>query len=110
FHAGNVGDVWKHCVLVEVLSRVAARPGRVAYLESHAGEGSYVLGSTGEWGEAVGRVGTRADGGPGPIASYVSLVRRLGEGGDRPARYPGSPLLAAGLLGPGRALAATGPR
>jgi 23S rRNA (adenine2030-N6)-methyltransferase len=104
FHAGNVGDVWKHCVLVEVLSRVAARPGRVAYLESHAGEGSYVLGSTGEWSEGVGRLWTRADGGPGPIASYVSLVRRLCEGGDRPARYPGSPLLAAAVLGPGARL------
>jgi 23S rRNA (adenine2030-N6)-methyltransferase len=100
FHAGNVGDVWKHCVLVEVLCRVAARPGRVAYLESHAGEGSYVLGSTGEWTEGVGRLWTREDGGPGPIAAYVSLVRRLGEGGDRPARYPGSPALAAAVLGP----------
>ena len=26
FHAGNVGDVWKHCALVEVVRQVAARP------------------------------------------------------------------------------------
>jgi 23S rRNA (adenine2030-N6)-methyltransferase len=102
FHAGNVGDVWKHCVLVEVLSRV--RPGGVVYLESHAGEGSYVLGPTGEWSEGIGRLWTRADAEPGPIASYVSLVRRLGEGGDRPVRYPGSPALAAAILGRGARL------
>src|SRR5262245_14310271 len=100
-HAGNVGDVWKHVVLVEVLSRVADRTGRSVYLESHAGEGSYVLGPTGEWSEGIGRLWARADLAPGPIASYVSLVRRLGEGNDRPVRYPGSPALAAAVLGRG---------
>src|SRR5262245_7390477 len=90
FHAGNVGDVWKHCVLVEVRRRVAAQPGRVAYLESHAGEGSYPLGPTGEWSEGLGRLRGLADEGPGPLAAYVSLIRRLGEGSDRPVCYPGS--------------------
>jgi 23S rRNA (adenine2030-N6)-methyltransferase len=105
FHAGNVGDVWKHLVLVEVLSRVGAgRPGRIVYLESHAGEGSYVLGPTGEWSEGIGRLWARADTEPGPIASYVSLVRRLGEGSDRPLHYPGSPALAAAILGRGARL------
>ena len=40
FHAGNVGDVWKHCALVVVLRHVAAAAARVAYVETHAGEGS----------------------------------------------------------------------
>ena len=61
FHAGNVGDVWKHLVLVEVLSRVAGRPGRIVYCESHAGEGGYMLGPTGEWSEGIGRLWARAD-------------------------------------------------
>src|SRR5262245_18093033 len=103
FHAGNVGDVWKHLVLVEVLSRVAASP-HVVYLESHAGEGTYVLGPTGEWREGIGHLWARADLAPGPIAAYASLVRRLGEGPDRPRSYPGSPALAAAVLGRGARL------
>jgi len=98
-HAGNVGDVWKHCALVEVLRRVAGR-GRVAYLETHAGEGGYLLGPTGEWSEGIGRLwASRGDGEPVALGRYVDLCRRLGGGGDRPAQYPGSPALAAAVLG-----------
>ena len=56
FHAGNVGDVWKHCALVEILGRVAAGSRRVRYVETHAGEGAYALGPTGEWSEGIGRL------------------------------------------------------
>ena len=100
FHAGNVGDVWKHCVLVEILRRVAAAR-RVAYVETHAGEGFYPLGPTGEWSEGIGRLWasfettTRDD----AVARYVALCRRLGAGGERPTRYPGSPALARDVLG-----------
>ena len=106
FHAGNVGDVWKHCVLVEVLRRVAgAGEGeRVAYVESHAGEGGYGLGPTGEWTEGIGRL-WRSDGGADGVGRYLALVRRLGAGGERPERYPGSPVLARAVLGPEAALA-----
>jgi 23S rRNA (adenine2030-N6)-methyltransferase len=102
FHAGNVGDVWKHCALVEVLRRVAARSGRVGYLESHAGEGRYPLGPTGEWTEGVGRLWTAGESelGDGAVARYVALARRLGQGADRPEVYPGSVSIARDLLGP----------
>jgi len=76
FHAGNVGDVWKHCALVEVLRRVAAEPAVAAsargvagahaghrtvhYVETHAGEGRYPLAATGEWTEGIGRLWTTA--------------------------------------------------
>src|ERR1043166_6046971 len=56
YHAGNVGDVWKHCALVEILRRIAAASRSVAYVESHAGEGRYALGPTGEWTEGIGRL------------------------------------------------------
>src|SRR5690242_21431097 len=56
YHAGNVGDVWKHCALVEILRRVAGASESVAYVESHAGEGRYALGPTGEWMEGVARL------------------------------------------------------
>lgn len=93
FHAGNVGDVWKHCALIEVLRRAAP----ATYLESHAGDGEYPLAATGEWTEGIGRLrdddalAARDD----AVGRYVALCRRLG--GER--RYPGSPQLARAVLG-----------
>jgi 23S rRNA (adenine2030-N6)-methyltransferase len=102
FHAGNVGDVWKHCALVEVLRQVAARARRVGYLESHAGEGCYPLASTGEWTEGIGRLWSAAPDalGEGAVARYVALARGLGSGEERPEVYPGSAAIARSLLGP----------
>lgn len=99
YHAGNVGDVWKHCVLLEVLGRLAAGRGRITYLETHAGEGRYPLGPTGEWTGGVGRLWA-GEAASAPLAGYLALCRRLAGGGDRPRSYPGSPLLAAAALGP----------
>ena len=103
-HAGNVGDVWKHAALVEVLRRAAAGGQRVTYVETHAGEGAYDLGPTGEWSEGIGRLWTTADG-DDSLARYVVLCRRLGAGAERPTRYPGSPALARAVLGPDADLA-----
>ncbi len=100
FHAGNVGDVWKHCVLVEVLRRTAAAHDGIVYVESHAGEGCYVLGPTGEWTEGIGRL-WGADGVPvadDAVGRYLRLARALASGEARPDRYPGSPLLARAAL------------
>ncbi len=99
FHAGNVGDVWKHCVLVEVL-RAAARGDRpVAYVDTHAGEGRYPLGPTGEWTEGIGRLQDAPVGLEGAAGRYVALHRRLSPESARPRTYPGSPLLALAALG-----------
>jgi 23S rRNA (adenine2030-N6)-methyltransferase len=96
FHAGNVGDVWKHCALIEVLRRA----GRVAYLDTHAGEGRYALGPTGEWTEGIGRLWQYpSNASDGAVARYVELCRRIGEGRERPVRYPGSPMIARAMLG-----------
>jgi len=101
FHAGNVGDVWKHCVLIEVLRRAAADGAPVVYVESHAGEGVYALGPTGEWSEGIGRLWSDDDtpDGDDAVTRYRALCRRLGAGEARPERYPGSPMLAASVLG-----------
>jgi 23S rRNA (adenine2030-N6)-methyltransferase len=108
FHAGNVGDVWKHCALIALLDAAAASAKRVAYLETHAGEGVYDLGATGEWTEGVGRLvgdvdlAQRDD----ALGRYVSLCRGIGGGAARmPARYPGSPIFARAMLGPDAPLA-----
>jgi 23S rRNA (adenine2030-N6)-methyltransferase len=101
FHAGNIGDVWKHCALVEILSRVAAAREPVAYVESHAGDGCYPLAGTGEWSEGIGRLWNAepTDLGDGAAARYVALARRLAGEGAQPRTYPGSPALARELLG-----------
>jgi 23S rRNA (adenine2030-N6)-methyltransferase len=100
FHAGNVGDVWKHCALIEVLRRVVATSSRVAYLDTHAGEGRYALGATGEWTEGIGRLWkclpNQSD---TAVGRYVELCRRIGEGRERPVRYPGSPMIARAVFG-----------
>jgi 23S rRNA (adenine2030-N6)-methyltransferase len=101
FHAGNVGDVWKHCALVDVLRRAAT--GRVAYLDTHAGEGVYALGPTGEWTEGIGRLWD-LPAGDDPVSRYVAGCRELGRDTERPEAYPGSPTLARATLGPGAAL------
>ncbi|HJQ84128.1 MAG TPA: 23S rRNA (adenine(2030)-N(6))-methyltransferase RlmJ [Candidatus Binatia bacterium] len=99
-----MGDVWKHCVLVAVLDRVVAAGGRVGYLETHAGEGQYPLGPTGEWREGIGRLAAADDRGDDAAARYLRLCRRLAPGGDRAASYPGSPAFARAVLGPDAAL------
>jgi len=88
-HAGNVGDVWKHVVLVEVLANV---PGAATYIDTHAGEGSYTLAATGEWTEGIGRLSAATS----PVlARYLDLCRAHGG----PTSYPGSPVLARAILG-----------
>ena len=100
FHAGNVGDVWKHCILVEVLRCAAAAARPLAYVESHAGEGGYALAPTGEWTEGIGRLWSDDAGGgdDDAVPGYVRLCRELGGGTSRPERYPGSPALARAVL------------
>ena len=97
-HAGNVGDVWKHCVLIAVLRAVAAEARHVAYVETHAGDGRYRLHPTGEWTEGVGRLWAEPARG-GVVADYLELCRRLGAGDGRPTTYPGSPAFARAALG-----------
>ena len=102
FHAGNVGDVWKHFGLVEALRLVSEAGVPVRYLESHAGEGRYRLGSTGEWTAGIERVAAAVDAsphdGPDSVTRWVELCRRLGYAG-RSSTWAGSPAVAAALLG-----------
>src|SRR6185369_5488231 len=98
-HAGNVGDVWKHCVLVAVLRAVAAESPSVAYVETHAGDGRYPIHPTGEWTEGIGRLWSGPPPRAGALAEYLTLCRQLGEGDGRPTAYPGSPAFARAVLG-----------
>ena len=106
YHAGNVGDVWKHCALVEILRRIGTASRSVAYVESHGGEGRYALGSTGEWTEGIGRLWAAPAAPPDDaVRRYVALCQRLGRGAARPEIYPGSPAFARAVLGPNAEIA-----
>lgn len=97
FHAGNVGDVWKHCVLAALVRALADGP-PLTVLDTHAGAGRYRLGPTGEWTAGIGRLDDGVPASvPEPVARYLTLAgpRRLP---DRGGIYPGSPtFVLAGL-------------
>src|ERR1700682_6137539 len=96
-HAGNVGDVFKHLALVAILEELLRDPAPLRYIESHAGDGIFPLGSHGEGGAGIEPLWDL--GGDGDLLGrYVALVRRWsGPGATRPSKYPGSPLIAQAL-------------
>lgn len=96
FHAGNVGDCWKHAVLAALVQLLQSRHAALHVLESHAGAGRYPLGETGEWSAGIGRLwGQRAG-----LEPWLDLLARAGASHLPPRRYPGSPLQLAALLRP----------
>ncbi|MGD9388000.1 MAG: 23S rRNA (adenine(2030)-N(6))-methyltransferase RlmJ [Gammaproteobacteria bacterium] len=104
FHAGNFADVLKHAVLAALLLQMQQRPKPLCYLETHAGAGLFRLDSpeaqrSGESAAGILRCRELAPA-SSALAAYLRLVRGLpgNEGGFN--SYPGSPLVAAGLLGP----------
>ncbi len=97
FHAGNVGDVWKHTVLGSLVAALAAGERPVHVVETHAGAGAYLLGPTGEWTEGVGKLWASPPTAAPAVTRYLERVSA--PAGDRRV-YPGSPLLTLGLLRP----------
>ena len=94
-HAGNVGDVFKHVALAAALG--AFREPVALYAETHAGDGLFTLGSVGEWTTGASKLWNLPDG--GALGRFVSVLRAFSSPqAARPERYPGSPLLARGLL------------
>ena len=104
FHAGNVGDVFKHVVLITLLDRLVTKPAPLFYLDTHAGRGSYDLRGSeatrgAEWMEGVGRL-LAAEGMPPEVDRYVNMIRAFNAGGPSSDMrfYPGSPLLSLRIL------------
>jgi 23S rRNA A2030 N6-methylase RlmJ len=93
-HFANLGDVWKHLLLAEVISWL--HPGQ--YVETHAGSASYRLVDDVERGLGVQMfLSASSETEPLQSSSYRQHVLALARG-DQPS-YPGSPLLAMMLLG-----------
>lgn len=58
--AGNLGDVWKHSVLVALVDAVSGNSASFRYVECHAGAPIHELTARGEWTRGVGKIARRA--------------------------------------------------
>ncbi|HPE35860.1 MAG TPA: 23S rRNA (adenine(2030)-N(6))-methyltransferase RlmJ [Spirochaetales bacterium] len=107
FHAGNHADVLKHVTLLACLRRMTAKNAALAYVDTHAGAGSYILdqgqaAQNAEWSDGWARLEgpASAPDTPPAVKDYVDTVLAFrGERGG--LAYPGSPALAARALRPG---------
>lgn len=117
YHAGNICDVIKHAAFALALGRLRAKEAAFCVVDTHAGCGQYDLedpraAKTSEAKEgALRMLASLAAGGWGNIpegfGEYLDVLKRANPGWD-PAdtelkgfrRYPGSPVVAAGLLRP----------
>jgi 23S rRNA (adenine2030-N6)-methyltransferase len=104
YHAGNHGDVLKHVLLTRALSYLTKKTSPLAVLDAHAGIGFYDLTGlealkTGEWRGGIGRLlaSSVPDDAANLLSPYFDLVRRFNSNGTL-RRYPGSPVLARGML------------
>jgi 23S rRNA (adenine2030-N6)-methyltransferase len=91
FHAGNVGDVWKHMALVSLLDTLLTDRRSLDVLDTHAGDGSYRFQSTGEWTAGIGRLWEHGPTKLSVVDRYVERVAKLTNNDRR--SYPGSPAL-----------------
>ena len=102
FHAGNRADLVKHALLHHVLAGLARARQDWLYIETHSGRGIYDLTSpeakrTGEHLEGVSQL-LSVETTPPALAPFTALIRAFrGRHGD--GAYPGSPAIAADLLG-----------
>jgi 23S rRNA A2030 N6-methylase RlmJ len=93
---GNIGDVWKHLVLAELIGLEPPRH----YWETHAGSASYPLTHSPDRDYGVYRFLDRIERVPALASSrYARELERLSDRREAPAEYPGSALLAMRMLG-----------
>ncbi len=106
FHAGGFADVIKHIVLVRILVYLQEKPAAFRVIDTHAGAGLYDLQSEearrgGEWLTGIARImQARFSEQTAPlIKPYLDIVRAFNPQSELKT-YPGSPLIARGLLRP----------
>ena len=101
FHAGNYADVLKHSALSLVLEYMCKKDKPFAYIDTHAGAGSYSLKSemaqkTGECTEGIMKLWGQKDL-PEEFEPYFHALNRQNKQG-RLDYYPGSPHVALAFL------------
>lgn len=97
FHAGNFADIHKHVTLLALLSSLKRKDKGFAYIETHAGRGSYDVGSSQEAAGGVGKFMSGSYQAP-ELVNFASLLTGLRRERNRNHLYPGSPLIAASEL------------
>ncbi|MBR0830944.1 23S rRNA (adenine(2030)-N(6))-methyltransferase RlmJ [Bradyrhizobium manausense] len=112
FHAGNFADVIKHIVLARILTYLQDKPAAFRVIDTHAGAGLYDLQSeeaerSGEWLSGIARImQARFSNETVELTKpYLDIVRAFNDRGALKT-YPGSPLIARGLLRPQDSLVA----
>ena len=103
FHAGNFADVCKHATLAMLLQALLRKEKPFFYLDTHAGAGSYDLGSEVakknlEFEDGIGRLWDNTHT-PDEIADYLSVIRHFNTNG-KLRYYPGSPAITQHLIRP----------
>jgi 23S rRNA (adenine2030-N6)-methyltransferase len=101
FHAGNHADVLKHYLLCRLLTHLNQKDKAYWYIDTHAGAGCYQLDSgyaarNAEYKGGIGRLWERNDL-PEGLVQYRDVIRHFNADGVL-RLYPGSPLVAEGLL------------
>lgn len=101
YHAGGPADVYKHSILIHVLTQLKAKNRAVHYMETHAGRGLYDISSkhakkTGEAKQGIARLMAETDCGAWskPLLTQVHLLQKKFKG----QYYPGSPMVAQSIL------------
>jgi 23S rRNA (adenine2030-N6)-methyltransferase len=104
FHAGNFADVFKHAVLARILLHLKDKPQPFRVIDTHAGSGLYDLSGeqanrTGEWRDGIGRLfgAPLKDDVRLLLAPYLDALAELNPSG-KLRHYPGSPLVALGVM------------
>jgi 23S rRNA (adenine2030-N6)-methyltransferase len=97
YHAGNFADVFKHLILLELVSFMQRKDTPLAMFDTHAGAGMYDLTATpsqktGEWKGGIGKLWGSTDPDWQPL---LSIVKDLNGESNKLSYYPGSPLLMA---------------
>ncbi|HZC55272.1 MAG TPA: 23S rRNA (adenine(2030)-N(6))-methyltransferase RlmJ [Xanthobacteraceae bacterium] len=110
FHAGNFADVHKHVVLARILEHLRQKPSAFRVIDTHAGAGRYDLFGpeamrSEEWRGGIGRIFGAVhhqkvapkDEAQALLSPYLDIIAELNPGGEVRI-YPGSPLIALGLM------------
>lgn len=109
FHAGGFADVHKHVALTMLLLALQRKPTPLCFVDSHAGAGSYDLGSdfavkNREFETGITRLWSCKNA-PAAVTAYLELIGKVNRvrtgAGQGPRIYPGSPRIARLLLRPG---------
>jgi 23S rRNA (adenine2030-N6)-methyltransferase len=102
FHAGNFADVFKHILLVGLLTSLNRKDKPWCFVDTHAGAGDYDLRSEGaqrtqEWQGGIERLLAQREA-PALVAEFLALVRGENDpSADSISIYPGSPRFAQRL-------------